>query len=117
MTTLLAPKTLLLLAMCGGFLLTSGCATPVTVRSTPPGASVYMRGSGRPAYRWSAKGNTPASFRVPYNAIQVFVRWPDGTRSEIRRASLLLEDQVTLDFSQNATPKAPQTAAPETGTK
>lgn len=113
----LAFRTIVLLALCGCLLLASGCATPVTVRSNPPGASVYVRGSGRPAYRWTFKGNSPATFTVPYNAIQVFVRWPDGSRSEIRRASALFEEQLTLDFNQNAMPAATDSAAPNVGTK
>ena len=80
----------------------SGCATPVTVTSTPPGAAVYCRGSGRPAYRWKYRGNTPVTYKVPYNAIQTFVQWP-GTpagRSEIRLDKVLFEKRVELHFDR-----------------
>ena len=82
--------------------LLAGCATPVTVTSVPAGAAVYCRGSGRPAYRWKFRGNTPVTFRVPYNAIQTFVQWPgaSGRRSEVRQDSLLFEDEARLHFVQ-----------------
>jgi hypothetical protein len=85
-------------------LLLAGCATPVTVTSNPAGASVYCRGSGRPAYRWKYRGNTPVTFKVPYNAIQTFVQWPDreGRRSEVRRSELLFEEAVKLHFERPA---------------
>jgi hypothetical protein len=82
--------------------LLAGCATPVTVTSTPPGASVYCRGSGRPAYRWKYRGNTPVTFKVPYNAVQTFVQWPgpSATRSDIRHDKLLFRQDATLHFEQ-----------------
>ncbi|NLF86278.1 MAG: hypothetical protein GX571_09260 [Lentisphaerae bacterium] len=82
--------------------LLAGCATPVTVTSSPAGAAVYCRGSGRPAYRWKFRGNTPVTFKVPYNAIQTFVQWPGapGHRSEVRQDKLLFEDAATLHFEQ-----------------
>ncbi|NLF23781.1 MAG: hypothetical protein GX590_11560 [Lentisphaerae bacterium] len=82
--------------------LLAGCATPVTVTSTPPGASVYCRGSGRPAYRWKYRGSTPVTFKVPYNAVQTFVQWPGATptRSDVRHDKLLFRDDVTLHFEQ-----------------
>ena len=82
--------------------LLAGCATPVTVTSSPEGAAVYCRGSGRPAYRWKFRGNTPVTFKVPYNAIQTFVQWPgaSGRRSEVRLDKLLFEDEAKLHFVQ-----------------
>jgi hypothetical protein len=82
--------------------LLAGCATPVTVTSSPEGAAVYCRGSGRPAYRWKFRGNTPVTFKVPYNAIQTFVQWPgaSGRRSEVRQDKLLFEDEAKLHFVQ-----------------
>ena len=57
----------------------SGCMTPVTVQTDPPGAVVYCRGSGRPAYKWQVRGRTeadkPVTFRVPYNAIETYAVW------------------------------------------
>ncbi|MDD5708080.1 MAG: hypothetical protein PHR35_19350 [Kiritimatiellae bacterium] len=87
-------------------LLLAGCATPITVTSNPPGAAVYCRGSGRPAYRWSYRGNTPVTFKVPYNAVQTFVQWPapEGGRSEIRRDSLIFEDAAKLHFERRPAP-------------
>jgi hypothetical protein len=82
--------------------LLSGCATPVIVTSTPTGAAVYCRGSGRPAYRWKYRGKTPVTFKVPYNAIQTFVQWPGATgrRSNVRQDKLLFADEVNLHFVQ-----------------
>ena len=82
--------------------LLAGCATPVTVTSSPEGAAVYCRGSGRPAYRWKFRGNTPVTFKVPYNAIQTFVQWPGATgrRSDVRQDNLLFEDEAKLHFEQ-----------------
>jgi hypothetical protein len=50
--------------------LLAGCATPITVTSSPEGAAVYCRGSGRPSYRWKYRGNAPVTFKVYYNAVQ-----------------------------------------------
>ncbi len=96
-TTLKLPLLLL-----PALLLLAGCATPVTVTSTPSGAAVYCRGSGRPAYRWKYRGNTPLTFKVPYNKIHTFVQWPDdsATRSAIRTDKLLFEEQVELHFKK-----------------
>jgi hypothetical protein len=81
-----------------GAVLLSGCATPVTVMSDPPGAAVYARGSGRAAYRWQYRGTAPVTFPAYYNAVLAFVRWPDGTRSDIRRGDCLLVDSVEMRF-------------------
>ena len=96
----------LLLPLCAAALLLAGCATPVTVTSTPPGAAVYSRGSGRPAFRWQYRGQTPVTFKMRYNAIQTFVRWPgdEGGRSEVRRTPLLFEDDVKIHFNRQAAP-------------
>lgn len=92
-----------LLAALTGMLL-AGCATPVTVTSTPEGAAVYCRGSGRPAYRWKFRGNTPVTFKVPYNSIQTFVQWPGATgrRSAVRHDHLLFEDAIKLHFERQS---------------
>lgn len=94
------PAILFLLSL----VLLAGCATPVTVTSNPAGASVYCRGSGRPAYRWKYRGSTPVTFKVPYNAIQTFVQWPapQSGRSEVRRSELLFEETVRLHFERPA---------------
>ena len=82
--------------------LLAGCATPVVVTSNPPGAAVYSRGSGRPAYRWRYRGNTPVTFKVPYNSIQTFVQWSgeDGQKSPVRYDKILFEDKVELHFEK-----------------
>lgn len=86
-------------------LIFSGCMTPVSVQTDPPGATVYCRGSGRPAYKWKPRGITapgkPVTFRVPYNAIQTFAYWPtpdgkSGVRSEIVKTKLLFEDDANI---------------------
>ena len=88
------------IAACLAAILLTGCATPITVTSNPPGASVYSKGSGRPAYRWRFQGKTPVTFKMRYNAINTFVQWPtpDNTRSKVRRDSLLLKDDLLLHF-------------------
>lgn len=85
-------------------LLAAGCATPVTVTSDPPGAAVYCRGSGRPAYRWRYRGETPVTFDVSYNAIETFVKWPDPRpeRSAVRRDQLLFKEGVQVHFERAA---------------
>ena len=82
--------------------LLAGCATPITVTSSPEGAAVYCRGSGRPSYRWKYRGNAPVTFKVYYNAVQTFVQWPgaSGRRSEVRQDKLLFEDEAKLHFVQ-----------------
>lgn len=84
----------------------SGCMTPVTVQTDPPGAVVYCRGSGRPAYKWKPRGMTeagkPVTFRVPYNAIETYAVWPaangrPAVRSQKEYTKLLFkEDPVIL---------------------
>lgn len=92
------------------FLLASlfcGCMTQVTVTTDPPGATVYCRGAGRPAYRYKYRGSTkdgnPVIFKVPYNAIKTMVVWPasDGrpaTQSEEAYTKLFLKDEPVLHF-------------------
>ena len=81
----------------------SGCATHVTVRTNPPDASVYARGSGRPAYRWEYRGtvkpNEPVTFDMYYSAMNVFVQWPDGQRSEIRHQDMHFKKDVQMEFT------------------
>ena len=89
----------------------SGCATNVTVRTNPPDGAVYARGSGRPAYRWEFKGiskaDKPARFDMYYSAMDVFVQWPDGVRSEIRHQDMHFSSKpVLLDFTRPGTPGA-----------
>ena len=82
----------------------AGCMTPVTVMTDPPGATVYSRGAGRPAYRWEYKGTTagdqPVMFKVPYNAIKTYAIWPaadgkpDAESAEVYTKLLFREDPV-----------------------
>lgn len=87
----------------------SGCMTPVTVTTDPPGATVYCRGAGRPSYRWKYRGSTkdgqPVIFKVPYNAINTMVVWPasDGrpaVQSETRHTSLFFTEDPVLHFTR-----------------
>lgn len=87
----------------------SGCMTPVTVVTDPPGATVYSRGAGRNSYRWKYRGATaggqPVVFRVPYNAIQTQVVWPGeggrpATKSEVAYTRLLFEEEPVLRFKR-----------------
>ena len=92
-----------------GIALFSGCMTPVTVVTDPPGATVYCRGAGRNSYRWKYRGSTtggqPVIFKVPYNAIQTQVIWPGekgkpASRSEITYTKLFLEEDPILRFKR-----------------
>jgi hypothetical protein len=83
--------------------------TPVTVVTDPPGATVYCRGSGRPAYKWKPRGMTqegkPVVFRVPYNAIQTLVIWPaengkPAVRSEVVKSDLFFTEDPVLKFTK-----------------
>ena len=95
----------LLLAVAAVFML-CGCMTPITVQTDPPGATVYCRGWGRPAYKWKSRGITaadkPVTFRVPYNTIHTVAIWPgkDGkpaSRSpEVETKLLFREDPVIV---------------------
>lgn len=85
----------------------SGCMTPVTVTTDPPGATVYCRGAGRSAYRWKYRGATkdgqPVIFKVPYSAIRTMVVWPasDGKpamQSEEAYTKLLFQEEPVLHF-------------------
>ena len=87
----------------------SGCMTPITVQTDPPGATVYCRGSGRAAYKWKPRGMTaegkPVVFRVPYNTIQTCVIWPaDGgkpaMRSEVIKTKLLFREDPVINFTR-----------------
>ena len=94
-----------LLALAAAFAL-CGCMTPITVQTDPPGATVYCRGWGRPAYKWKSRGITaadkPVTFRVPYNTIHTVAIWPgkDGkpaSRSpEVETKLLFREDPVIV---------------------
>ena len=89
----------------------SGCATQVTVRTNPPDGAVYARGSGRPAYRWefkgTAKADKPANFGMYYSAMDLFVQWPDGQRSEIRHVDMHFNKrEVQVEFTRPCTPGA-----------
>ncbi|MBR0057281.1 MAG: hypothetical protein IJP66_08120 [Kiritimatiellae bacterium] len=85
----------------------SGCMTTVTVTTDPPGATVYSRGAGRPAYRYKYRGSTkegePVIFKVPYNAIKTMVVWPasgghPATQSDEAYTKLLFNEQPVLHF-------------------
>jgi hypothetical protein len=87
----------------------SGCMTPITVQTDPPGATVYCRGSGRPAYKWKPRGMTaegkPVVFRVPYNTIQTFALWPaengkPAVRSEVVKTKLLFRKDPVINFTK-----------------
>ncbi len=87
----------------------SGCMTPVTVTTDPPGATVYCRGSGRPAYKWQYRGTTaggqPVVFKVPYNAIKTRVVWPaaDGKpsqQSDVVYTKILFKEDPVIHFKR-----------------
>ena len=86
----------------------SGCMTPITVQTDPPGATVYCRGWGRPAYKWKPRGMTaadkPVTFRVPYNTIHTVAIWPaaDGKparRSDEVETKLLFREDTVITLS------------------
>lgn len=86
----------------------TGCMTPVTVMTDPPGATVYSRGSGRPSYKWEYRGSTkngPVVFKVPYNAIKTRVCWPaengkPAVQSEEVYTKLLFNDDPVIKFKK-----------------
>lgn len=86
----------------------TGCMTPVTVITDPPGATVYSRGSGRPTYKWEYRGSTkdgPLVFKVPYNAIKTRVCWPaqDGkpaVQSEEVYTKILFKEDPVIKFKK-----------------
>ncbi len=89
----------------------SGCMTPVTVQTDPPGATVYCRGWGRPSYKWKLRGRTekdkPVTFRVPYNTIHTLAIWEgkDGTqriRSEEVETKLLFREDPVITLTPMA---------------
>lgn len=90
----------------------AGCATQVTVNSNPPGADIYARGSGRPAYRWEYQGQAPAAFKSYYSAVKVVAKWPDGRQSDVARAKTQFKGKVSVDLEPAATVVAPE-ALPE----
>jgi hypothetical protein len=81
----------------------AGCATQVTVNSNPPGADIYARGSGRPAYRWEYRGKAPAEFKSYYSAVKTVAKWPDGKQSEVIRAKTGWTKSVELMLEPSAT--------------
>lgn len=92
-------------------LLFAGCMTPVTVQTDPPGATVYCRGWGRPAYKWKPRGRTeagkPVVFRVPYNTIHTFAVWEaaDGKtakRSDEVETKLLFREDPVITLTPRA---------------
>ena len=92
------------LLVCAATLLLAGCMTPITVQTDPPGATVYCRGWGRPAYKWKPRGRTeagrPVVFRVPYNTIHTVAVWeaedgkPAKRSDEVETKLLFREDPV-----------------------
>ena len=85
----------------------SGCMTPITVQTDPPGATVYCRGWGRPSYKWKLRGiaekDKPVTFRVPYNTIHTVAVWPaaDGkpaVRSEEVETKLLFREDPVINL-------------------
>ncbi len=97
-----------LLAASFAALCVTGCATNVIVRTNPPDGAVYARGSGRAAYRWAyrgtAKADQPAQFEMYYSAMDVFVQWPDGQRSEIRHEDMHFnKKEVQMEFTRPGT--------------
>ncbi len=89
----------------------SGCMTPVTVKTDPPGATVYCRGWGRTSYKWKIRGRTekdkPVTFRVPYNTIHTFAVWEGGdgkprTRSEEVETRLLFQEDPVITLTPMA---------------
>ena len=89
----------------------SGCMTPVTVQTDPPGATVYCRGWGRTSYKWKLRGRTekdkPVIFHVPYNTIHTIAIWEgtDGkprTRSEEVETKLLFREDPVINLTPMA---------------
>lgn len=87
-----------------------GCSTPVTVTTDPPGATIYCRGAGRPAYKWTYRGATtdgqPVIFKVPYNAIKTMAVWPakDGqpaVKSDIIYTKILFNENPVITIRKS----------------
>ncbi len=104
-------NTLHILVAVAAIALFSGCMTPITVQTDPPGATVYCRGWGRPAYKWKLRGRTekdkPVTFRVPYNTIHTIAVWEgsDGkprTRSEEVETKLLFREDADITLTPMA---------------
>ena len=99
-------STLHILVAVAAIALFSGCMTPITVQTDPPGATVYSRGWGRPSYKWKRYGVTekdkPVTFRVPYNTIHTVAKWhdangrPTAISEEVETKLLFREDPVIL---------------------
>ena len=97
-------STLHILVAVAAIALFSGCMTPITVQTDPPGATVYCRGWGRPSYKWKRYGVTekdkPVTFRVPYNTIHTAAKWhdangrPTAISEEVETKLLFREDPV-----------------------
>ncbi|OGV71544.1 MAG: hypothetical protein A2269_04645 [Lentisphaerae bacterium RIFOXYA12_FULL_60_10] len=101
-----------ILVLLSGWLL-SGCqSTAITVKSDPSGATVYSRGSGRMGYVWEDKGVTPVTFPSKFNAQQTLVKWPDGSRSDVRRTDLMGEANVEILFTRPTATPAIKPATP-----
>ncbi len=101
-------STATLFAICALSLLFTGCMTPVTVQTDPPGATVYSRGWGRAAYKWKPRGTTeadkPVVFSVPYNTIHTFAVWTDANGKPVRRSEevetrLLFNDDPVITLT------------------
>ncbi len=104
-------NTLHLLVAVAAIAIFSGCMTPVTVQTDPPGATVYCRGWGRPSYKWKIRGRTekdkPVTFRVPYNTIHTIAVWEgnDGNarnRSEEVETRLLFREDPVITLTPMA---------------
>ena len=104
-------STLPILVAVAAIALFSGCMTPVTVQTDPPGATVYCRGWGRPSYKWKVRGKTekdkPVTFRVPYNTIHTVAVWPGAegkptVRSEEVETKLLFREDPIITLKPMA---------------
>ena len=104
-------NTLHILVAVAAIALFSGCMTPITVQTDPPGATVYCRGWGRPSYKWKVRGRTekdkPVTFRVPYNTIHTVAIWPGAegkpaVRSEEVETKLLFREDPVINLTPMA---------------
>ena len=104
-------NTLHILVAVAAIALFTGCMTPITVQTDPPGATVYCRGWGRPSYKWKVRGRTekdkPVTFRVPYNTIHTIAVWPGAegkpaARSEEVETKLLFREDPVITLKPMA---------------
>ena len=93
-------RTFAVVILTGLGMVAGGCSTAVTVKTDPPGATIWARGSGRNAYKWEEKGvaDSPLTYKSPYSADRIVAVWDGKTKSEEIRVRHIVAREVSVEI-------------------